>query len=130
MQFILFIVALGLLATVTAVFLKESRLPVMAFFVTLAAGVIIFVKVIPSLGEIFITLRDLTSNAGLNLDYLALILKVVCIAYMGEFAAQLCRDADEGGIAKKIELGVKVIIMLMALPLLETILSSVIDILS
>lgn len=66
----------------------------------------------------------------MRLDYLALILKVVCIAYMGEFAAQLCRDAGEGGVAKKIELGVKVIIMLMALPLLEAILTSVIGILS
>ncbi len=87
-------------------------------------------QVLLALLNIFATITAITGNAGLQTDYLLLIFKVVGIAYLGEFAAQLCRDADQGSIAQKIEMGVKIIIMLMALPLLQAILDAVIGLLS
>ncbi len=47
------------------------------------------------------------------------------MAYITEFGAQVCRDADEGTIAKKIEFAGKVIIMFLAVPLIIMILETV-----
>ena len=77
MALILNIIALGLMAAVLAVFLKESRMPVMAYFITLVAGIIILFRVVPALSEIFRALREVADTAGLRVDYLALILKVL-----------------------------------------------------
>ncbi len=129
MELLMFVISVALIAVVLAVFLKNGRMPVLAMLVSLAAGIIIFVKLIPSLVELIREIRTLAQNANLNLDYMVLILKVVCIAYLGEFAAQICRDAGENGIAQKVDLGVKLVMMLLALPLLKTIIATVTELL-
>ena len=129
MELLMFVISVALIAVVLAVFLKNGRMPVLAMLVSLAAGIIIFVKLIPSLVELIREIRTLAQNANLNLDYMVLILKVVCIAYLGEFAAQICRDAGENGIAQKVDLGVKLVMILLALPLLKTIIATVTELL-
>ena len=125
MELLMFVIAVSLIAVVLAVFLKNGRMPVLAMLVSLAAGILIFLKLIPSLVKLITEINSLAQSANLNIDYMVLILKVVCIAYLGEFAAQICRDAGENGIAQKVDLGVKLVIMLLALPLLETIIETV-----
>jgi len=130
MKIILLIMAIGFISAILAVFLRDSKMPVLGMMIGLVAGIIIFLQVLPSFVQIFSTITKITDQAGLETDYLVLIFKVVGIAYLGEFAAQLCRDADQGGIAQKIEMGIKIMIMLMALPLFEAILEAVVNLLS
>ena len=52
-------------------------------------------------------------------------MKTTGIAYLGSFGAQTCRDMGEGALADKIELATKVIIMILALPVLGGILGLV-----
>ena len=129
MELLMFVIAVSLIAVVLAVFLKNGRMPVLAMLVSLAAGILIFLKLIQSLVKLITEINSLAQSANLNIDYMVLILKVVCIAYLGEFAAQICRDAGENGIAQKVDLGVKLVIMLLALPLLETIIETVTELL-
>ncbi len=129
MELLMFVIAVSLIAVVLSVFLKNGRMPVLAMLVSLAAGILIFLKLIPSLVKLITEINSLAQSANLNIDYMVLILKVVCIAYLGEFAAQICRDAGENGIAQKVDLGVKLVIMLLALPLLETIIETVTELL-
>ena len=129
MELLMFVIAVSLIAVVLAVFLKNGRMPVLAMLVSLAAGILIFLKLIPSLVKLITEINSLAQSANLNIDYMVLILKVVCIAYLGEFAAQICRDAGENGIAQKVDLGVKLVIMLLAVPLLETIIETVTELL-
>ena len=111
MELLMFVIAVSLIAVVLAVFLKNGRMPVLAMLVSLAAGILIFLKLIPSLVKLITEINSLAQSANLNIDYMVLILKVVCIAYLGEFAAQICRDAGENGIAQKVDLGVKLVII-------------------
>ena len=50
--------------------------------------------------------------------------KALGVALLGEFGAQVCRDADQGALAYKVELGAQLILTLMALPMLRSILDS------
>ena len=129
MELLMFVIAVSLIAVVLAVFLKNGRMPVLAMLVSLAGGIFNFLKLIQSLVKLITEINSLAQSANLNIDYMVLILKVVCIAYLGEFAAQICRDAGENGIAQKVDLGVKLVIMLLALPLLETIIETVTELL-
>lgn len=120
--------ALGLFTAILALYLKETGFPTGALLVTICGGVILLMRLLPYFTELFDTITEIATASGLHTDYLGLVLKVVGIAYVGEFAASVCRDAGESSIAKKMELGTKVIIMVVAMPLLEQILSTVLEV--
>ncbi len=127
---IIWVIALGLTATAMAVFLKSSRLPTAALLVTMAVGAVVFIRLLPSLSTLFDSFGQIGQLAGVNKTYLALLLKIIGLAYIAEFGAQICRDADQGATALKIEFAAKVAIMLLALPILAAIIDTVLSLLS
>jgi len=62
-------------------------------------------------------LRDLSRRAGIGEDTAALLMKLVAMAYLTEFAVQACRDAGEEGLAAKAALCGKILLMAQTLPL-------------
>ncbi len=120
---ILQIVAIGLIATVLVVVVKSQR-PELAVLLSVTAGVVIFLMVLGKIGAIMDVVKDLASKAGLSMVYLGTILKIVGIAYIAEFGAQICRDAGEGAVAAKIEFAAKIIIMVLAVPIVVAVLQA------
>ena len=118
------VVGLGLIAALLVLILKEYR-PEMAMQVSLAAGVIIMLLVINRIVGAVNAITETAVAAGINLVYLQTLLRVIGIAYLAEFGAQICRDAGEGSIAARVELAAKVIILVMAVPVIMEIMESV-----
>lgn len=123
------IIAIAIVGAFFSLFLRNSQIPFLAVIVSLVTAAIILLQVMPALLSIFDKIKDFTSTADLQVDYIPLLLKIVAIAYIGEFAQDICEDAGEKGIGKKLELAVKIIIMLMALPLLEAVVTTILDLL-
>jgi len=117
------IVAFGLIATVLAVVIRGQR-PEMAMALSVAAGVVIFLMVLGRIGSVLDIIRDLSDRAGVSAIYLGTILKIVGIAYIAEFGSQICRDAGEGALAVKVEFAAKVLIMVLAVPILVALLQA------
>ncbi|MBR0351278.1 MAG: stage III sporulation protein AD [Clostridia bacterium] len=57
------------------------------------------------------------------------MVKITGIAFLSEFAVSICKDSGESAIASKIELGSKVIIVSMSVPIITSLLELVIKIL-
>jgi stage III sporulation protein AD len=121
---ILQVVALGLIVAVFAVLLRRER-PEMAMILALGFGVIVFLMVLNKLGAIITVFQDVTRRAQVDELYLTTLLKILGIAYIAEFGAQVCRDSGEGTVANKIELAGKVLIMILALPIFVAILEAI-----
>ena len=77
------------------------------------------------LGNLLALLRETAEQAGVGEGYFSVVLKVIGIAYLTQFGAQLCADAGEGAIASKIELAGKVVMMTVAAPVLTGLLEMV-----
>jgi stage III sporulation protein AD len=122
------IVGLGLTATFLVLVLKEQK-PIFAFLLTVFVGGIIFLFLIGQIQRIVGMLERLAVNANLNMIYVETILKIIGIAYIAEFGAQITKDAGQGAIASKIELAGKVLILLMAIPIITAIIETVIGLL-
>lgn len=120
---VLQIVAIGLIATVLVVVVKSQR-PELAVLLSVAAGVVIFLLVLGKIGSIMDIIKDLAAKAGINMVYLETILKIIGIAYIAEFGAQICRDAGEGAVATKIEFASKILIMVLAVPIVVAVLQA------
>lgn len=122
------IVGFGLVAAVLVVILRQYK-PEIALLVSLAAGITLFMLVLGKIGAIVEVLKDLSTRANVNLVYLSVILKIVGIAYIADFGAQLCRDAGEGALAAKIEFAAKILILILAIPIVMAVLDILMKIL-
>ncbi len=71
-------------------------------------------------------IEKIAINAKVNLIYVETILKIIGIAYIAEFAAQITKDAGQGAIAAKIELSGKILILAMAIPILTVMIETII----
>jgi len=120
------IVGLGLVATILALVIKEQK-PMFAFLIALVTGIIIFLFVIGKISEVIRLLEQMAVKANLNMIYLETILKIIGIAYIAEFGAQITRDAGQGAIASKIELAGKILILVMAVPIITVIIETVLS---
>jgi len=122
---ILQIVGLGLTVTFLAVLVRQRR-PEFALYLSITVGAVIFIMMLGKIGAIFTVLKDLAAKANINMVYMGTVLKIVGIAYIAEFGAQICRDAGEGAVASKIEFAAKVLVMVLAIPIIIAILDSLI----
>ncbi|GIP20220.1 MULTISPECIES: stage III sporulation protein AD [Paenibacillus] len=122
------IVGLGLLAAILILVLKEQK-PVFAFLIAACTGITIFLLLIGKISSIISVLENLAEASGVETIYLKTILKIIGIAYIAEFGAQIVRDAGQDGIASKIELAGKVLIMVLALPIIGIIIETVMKLL-
>ncbi|MFM1653067.1 stage III sporulation protein AD [Brevibacillus sp. B_LB10_24] len=122
------IVGIGMVATLLALVIKDQK-PLFAFLLTIISGVVIFTFLIGKISEVVRILERLAVQADLNMVFLETILKIIGIAYIAEFGAQVTRDAGQGAIASKIELAGKVLILVMAVPIVQIIIETVIHLL-
>ncbi len=118
------IVGLGIAAMVLAVFLKNWRAEI-AIQISLVASVVIFFMALPYLRAVFEMFQNISKQIGLEIKYITIVLKVIGIAYITQFGAELCRDAGENAIASKIEFGGKVMIVTLSMPILYSFLDVV-----
>ena len=73
-------------------------------------------------------LNSYAQKVNIDLVYFSTLLKIIGIAYIAEFGAEVCRDAGEGAIASKVELAGKVIIIILAVPIITSLLDLIISV--
>ncbi|MFD2611872.1 stage III sporulation protein AD [Paenibacillus gansuensis] len=122
------IVGIGIVSTVLILILKEQK-PVFAFLLSVFVGIGIFLFLIGKISSIIHVLENLALKTEINMIFLKTILKIIGIAYIAEFGAQIVRDAGQEAIASKIELAGKILIMVMAIPIITVIVETVLKLL-
>ncbi len=122
------IIGIGLIALIIIVILKQYK-PEFAIYVSLGAGILIFAIISAKLSGIIDVLKSLASRTSINNDFLVLLIKITGIAILTEFAVSVCKDSGENAIASKVDLGGKVIIMSMSIPIMSSLLETIIKIL-
>lgn len=119
------IVGLALIVTIISVVLKQFR-PEIALQLSILAGAIIFILILSKVKVIIDLLQTLADQANISSYYLLIVLKIVGVAYLAEFGAQICRDAGEGALATKIEIAAKVGVIVLAIPIIVAITESLV----
>lgn len=122
------LVGIGLTATILASILRPQA-PQFAMLVSVLAGAVLLIMVVHSMTGVIQSLTGLANAAKLNKAFLATVLRIIGIAYVVEFAAQVARDAGEGSLAGKIELSGKIGIVVLALPIITDVVDSLVHLL-
>ncbi len=112
------IIGVGFVATIIAVILKEYRKEYV-IYISIIAGIIIISMSMNFLSEIISTLTNLSEKLGTNSNFIVLLLKITGISILLEFAISICQDSGENAIATKIDLGGKILILGMSVPVIS-----------
>lgn len=99
-------------------------------FVSLITGAIILSMLIPYISRIINMLNSFCNKTSINSDFLALLLKITGIAFLTEFAVSVCKDSGEIAISNKIDLGGKIIIISMSIPIISSLLQTITKVMS
>ncbi len=122
---ILQIVCIGIVAVVLSVTIKQQK-PEIALQVSIATGLLIFILIVVKLTSVIEFIKTFSRKADIDAAYIEILLKIVGIAYIAEFGAEVCKDAGESSIASKIELAGKVTIVILAVPIISSLLDLVV----
>lgn len=124
---ILQIIGLAIVATIIAVVIKTQK-PEISVQISIVTGIMIFLLIATKLSAVIDFFKGFAQKANVDMMYFTTLLKVIGIAYIAEFGAEVCRDAGESSIASKVELAGKVIIMVLAVPIVTSLLELIIRI--
>ena len=122
------IIGIGIVALIMIIVLKQYK-PEFAVYISLIAGVLILFLVLDKLIGIVSLIEELSNKAGINHEFLGILFKITGIAFLAEFAVSLCKDLGETAIANKIDLGGKVLIIAIWIPIIPSLLENVLKIL-
>lgn len=122
------IIGIGLISLILIIIIKQYR-PEFTIYISIIAGVLIIVLSLEKLTGIINILTTLSNKTGINSQYLGILLKITGIAILTEFAVSICNDAGESAIATKIDLGGKVIIISISIPIIVALLELIVKIL-
>lgn len=117
---------MALITTFLALILKEQK-PNFAFLLTLFAGCFIFLFLVDKIYEIIHLLQKIAQKGNVDTMYIETILKIIGVAYIADFAANITKDAGQGSLAAKVELAGKIIILTMAIPILTVLIETIVN---
>lgn len=110
------IAAAGMFA---AIIVKKDK-PEYATLIILLVSFLITLKVIGVFENVLEEIQVWRSLLQENVVYVNLLLKLIGITYLCEFAANICRDAGYSTLSSHVELFGKVMIMMAGLPVVKT----------
>lgn len=118
------IVLIGLTAVFLAMLAGSIRREY-GYMVAVGAAILIFSYGVSRISIIAGELRKLEEEIGLQQEYITVLLKMAGIAYLSQFAVNLCRDAGQGAIAGQISFAGKISMLIISLPVLEAVIKTI-----
>ena len=122
------IIALGILICVVIIIVKQIK-PEFAVLVLIAGSIIMLCYLFNYFTNILGVFDKIISKTGINAELFSIILKIVGIGYLIEFAANICSDSGNPAIADKIVLGGKLIILTVSMPIITDLLDIIVELL-
>ena len=118
------IVGIGIIGTVLAVLVKQYR-PELAAAVSIITSFVILLACVPCLSAVIASVKSISEQAGIKSQNIEIVFKIIGISYICKFASDICKDAGETSISGKIELGGKIVILLLSMPIIYSLLETI-----
>ncbi len=117
------------IASALGVLLLRQAKPELAVVVGLVGTILIFLLVMNGLTKIVGSINGIVAQTGLAVELFGSILKIVGIGYLCEIAASICQEAGAKSVADMVILGGKVVIMVLAIPIIQALVDVVLGVL-
>lgn len=121
------IIGIALVALIIIILLKQYK-PEFAIYISLLTGVLILVLVMDKLTGVVSLIQSISNKTNMNNEFIVILIKITGIAFLSEFGVSICKDSGESAIASKLELGTKIIIISMSIPIISSLLELILKV--
>ncbi len=120
------LVGVGVIISVVAILVKSIK-PELSIGVTIAGSIIMLLFVLDYFTDIFNVFLNIVNKTGIDSELFYIVIKIIGIGYIVEFGANMCIDSGNSGIADKLLLGGKVLIFIMAMPIITSLFDLIVE---
>ena len=117
------IVGIAFITLIVVIILKQYK-PEFAMYASILGGAIILFMSLGKITGIIQLLENISLKTAINGEFLGILIKITGIAFLTEFAVSVCKDAGETAIANTVDLGGKVIIIAISIPIVSALLET------
>ena len=118
------LVGIAFITAVAALLLKGTK-PELSLAVTIAGSVILLLFIFELFASSVSIFGKIAETTGIDSLLIKILLKMVGIGYLVEFSAGILSDFGQNSLADKLVFCGKVIVLVLAIPILESVLSLV-----
>ena len=120
------IISVGIIGTFLSMTVRahKSELGVLT---ALTTAFLLLYYTVPALDGVIRDIKSLSEKAFTDSVYIESLIKIIGVAYVTQFAAELAKDANEGLLSKKLELVGKISIIALMMPIVKSLLTVIID---
>lgn len=122
------VVAFAFASLFIVMVVKDSKKEELAVQISICVGILIFLFMINKITSVMNLLQQLSLKANIDFIYLTTVFKILGIAYLASFCSEICKDAGQAAIASKVEFAGKILILVLAIPILMAVLQSILRI--
>ena len=121
------VLGVGIVGALLAVTVKSTR-PELGMCVGIVTGCIIFSFILPQTEEVLAGMKLLAEETGVDFAYFNPLVKIIGIAYITQFSAEMIKDSGETAIAKKVEFAGKIAVLIMIMPILKNLITAILGV--
>lgn len=114
----------GIIASIAAMKIKSIR-PEIGLAIGLVSSLILAMYGLKEMKQILDVFETIRSYSGISKSYFQILLKLIGISFLCEFASNICKDSGQATIGKQIEFIGKLSILVVSIPIFRTLLETV-----
>ncbi len=118
------IIGVAFVTAITSILLKSTK-PELSFAVTITGIIVILLFILDSMQSTLAIFVNISKLTGIENGLIKVLVKIVGVGYLTEFAAGILNDFGSSAVADKVVLGGKITIVVLSLPVLEGLLAMV-----
>lgn len=118
------LIGIAFVTAVAAILVKSTK-PELAVVIMIAGSIILLLFVLEVFRGSISLFTDIAQATGLDATIVKTLLKMVGIGYLVEFSAGILNDFGQNSLADKLIFCGKILILVLAVPILESILALV-----
>jgi len=123
------VAGLSIVAAAVCVILRKYHSEY-AMAVGICSGVIILLYLLTKLTPVSLMITDLLTKTGIPAEYGEILFKALGVGFIVQVAADACEDAGEKALGANIEIAGRITLLLLALPMMKSLLDLVIELMS
>ena len=121
-------IGIAILICIIVVILKQVK-PELSLLALIIGSIILLLYVLSSFTSVITSFNQIVTKTGVNSQLFTVIIKIVGVGYLVEFTADVCKDSGNTSIADNVLLGGKIIILLLAIPIITNLFDIILELL-
>ena len=122
------LIGIAFVTAIAALVLKSTK-PELALVVTIAGGIVLLLLTFDLFRSGIAIFEKIAETTGLEASFVKILLKMIGIGYLVEFSAGILNDFGQNSMADKLVFCGKIIILLLAIPIIESVLTLIVNLL-